>query len=66
MTGRLFNREVKNLLGKIINYDKKRYLSHSFRARMASIMAAAGCWDEDIMRQGRWNSRAFLLYCKMG
>ena len=27
------------------------------RAGMASMMAAAGCRDETIMRQGRWNSR---------
>ena len=31
-TGRLFNLAVKSMLGKVINYDEKKYLSHSFRA----------------------------------
>jgi hypothetical protein len=31
MTGNLFNRDIKSLLGKVIDYDEKRYLSHSFR-----------------------------------
>lgn len=57
LTGNRFNKEIKALLGKYINYDEKKYLSHSFRAGMASMMAAAGMRDEDIMRQGRWHSR---------
>ena len=66
LTGRDFNKNVKQLLGQYINYDEKKYTSHSFRAGVASMMALAGYKDEDIMRQGRWNSRAFLLYCKTG
>ena len=56
-TGNDFNKDIKSLLGKHINYDEKRYLSHSFRAGMASMMAAAGFSDSEIMRQGRWHSR---------
>ena len=66
MTGNGFNKELKGLLGKHIDYDEKRYLAHSFRAGFASMMAAAGYSDEVIMRQGRWHSKAFLAYCKTG
>ena len=66
MTGNLFNKELKALLGKYVNYDEKKYLSHSFRSGFASMMASAGYSDEEIMRQGRWHSKAFLLYCKTG
>ena len=66
MTGRIFNEEIKTFLGRFINYDHGKYLSHSFCSGMASMMASAGYRDEDIMRQGRWNSRAFLTYCKTG
>ena len=54
------------MLGKVINYDKNKYLSHSFQAGLASMMAASGYSDEEIMRQGRWHSRAFQLYGKTG
>ena len=66
MTGNSFNRELKKLLGAYIDYDEKKFLSHSFRAGFASMMAAAGYSDEEIMRQGRWYSDAFLFYCKTG
>ena len=61
-----FNKDIKSVLGKVINYDENKYLSHSFRAGLASMMAAAGYRDEEIMRQGRWHSKAFQLYCKTG
>ena len=41
-TGNQFNKDIKSLLGQHVNYDEKRYLSHSFRAGYASSMAAAG------------------------
>ena len=66
MTGKQFNKDIKSVLGKVINYDENRYLSHSFRAGLASMMAASGYSDVEIMRQGRWHSRAFQLYCKTG
>ena len=53
MTGKQFNKDIKSVLGKIINYDENKYLSHSFRAGLASMMAASGYSDEEIMRQGR-------------
>ena len=66
MTGKQFNKDIKSVLGKVINYDENRYLSHSFRAGLASMMAASGYSDVEIMRQGRWHSKSFQLYCKMG
>ena len=45
MTGSTFNTELKGLLGQHINYDKRKFLSHSFRAGFASMMAAAGYSD---------------------
>ena len=66
MTGGLFNKELRSLLGVHINYDHHKFLSHSFRAGYASMMAAAGYTDSEIMRQGRWHSEAFKAYCKTG
>ena len=66
MTGYTFNKEIKCLLGKFIDYDKGKFLSHSFRAGFASMMASAGYSDPEIMRQGRWHSQAFATYCKTG
>ena len=66
LTGNLFNKELKGFLGKHIDYDEKRYLSHSFRSGYASMIASAGYCDEEIMRQGHWHSQAFLVYCKTG
>ena len=51
LTGNLFNKELRGFLGKHIDYDEKRYLSHSFRSGYASMMASAGYSDEEIMRQ---------------
>ena len=66
MTGSQFNKDVKSVLGKGINYEENKYLSHSFRAGLASMMAESGYNDGEIKRQGRWHSKAFQLYCKTG
>ena len=50
-TGKSFNNELKAMLGQFIDYNKRKVLSHSFRAGMASMMALAGYRDEEIMRQ---------------
>ena len=52
LTGANLNTKIKGFLGKYVDYDKKRFLSHSFRAGMASMMTAAGYRDKEIMRQG--------------
>ena len=62
----IFNCTLEEKLGKYVNYDKHKFLSHSFRAGLASMMASAGYEDAIIMRQGRWHSQAFKTYCKTG
>ena len=64
-TGKAFNADLKALLSKHIDYNKKKILSHSFRAGLATVMAQNGYSDSDIMRIGRWNSSAFLCYVKL-
>ena len=41
-TGNQFNKDVKNMLGQHVDYNERKYLSHSFRAGLANMMAAAG------------------------
>ena len=65
-TGRKFNADLKMMLSPYVDYSKRKILSHSFRAGMASMMATAGMTDSEIMIQGRWHSKAFLTYCKNG
>ena len=65
-TGKRFNDDLRKLLAKHLDYKKGKILSHSFRAGLATMMAKLGYSDEEIMRTGRWNSSAFLAYCKLG
>ena len=39
--------------------------NHSFRAGVASLMAALGYKEDDIMASGRWRSDAFMAYTKL-
>ena len=39
--------------------------NHSFRAGVATLMAAHGYPEQDIMAAGRWKSGAFLAYAKL-
>ena len=64
-TGKMFNGDLRSLLSKHINYNKRKILSHSFRAGLATVMAKNGYSDSEIMRVGRWNSNAFLCYVKL-
>ena len=65
LTGRRLNKIVKSLLESHINYKTGKITSHSFRAGMASLLAAKGFEEEEIKISGRWNSRAFELYTKL-
>ena len=66
MTGNQFNKNIKSVLGKVIDYKENKYLSHSFRAGLASMMAESGYSDEEIKRQGRWHSLPALLQDRKG
>ena len=62
-------KDIQGLLDGALGADLKRgeFLStHSFRAGMATELAMMGVEDEEIMRQGRWHSGAFLNYVKLG
>lgn len=64
-TGKDFNVDLRSLLSKHLDYNKKKILAHSFRAGLATVMAKNGYSDSEIMRIGRWNSSAFLCYVKL-
>ena len=63
-TGKQFNTDLKKLLGKHIDYEKSKFLSHSFRAGLATAMAKLGYSDDDICKIGRWHSQSFVHYVK--
>ena len=63
--GATFNADLKSLLSKHLDYNKNKILAHSFRAGLATLMAKNNYSDSEIMRIGRWNSQAFLLYVKL-
>ena len=65
-TGRQFNKLLVPLTKGSVKPGGKSILSHSFRSRIPTLMARAGYRDEEIQRQGRWRSSAFLVYCKLG
>ena len=63
-TGRLFNDDVKTLLAGKIDNSLGPLKTLSFRAGMVTMMAEAGCSDDQIQLAGRWSSDAFKLYVK--
>ena len=65
LTGRRFNKFLKEFLGKHIDYRQGKITSHSFRAGMATLLGQIGFSDEDIMAIGRWSSDSFERYLKL-
>ena len=63
-TGAMFNEDVKTLLSGKIDTSLGPLTTHSFRAGLATMMAEAGCTDDQIQLAGRWSSDAFKLYVK--
>ena len=63
-TGKMFNEDIKTLLMGRIDQSLGPLTTHSFRAGMATMMAEAGCSDDQIQLAGRWSSDAFKLYVK--
>ena len=61
-TGKLFNKDIKSLMSKVIDYDSSPITAHSFRRGLATFMAKQGYSDHDIMTIGRWKSQAFKAY----
>ena len=61
-TGLVFNRDLRALLSGVVDYEKAPITAHSFRRGLATFMAKNGYSDAQIMRIGRWHSRAFENY----
>ena len=61
-----FNSDIKHLLQDVIDYNKGKLLSHSFRSGLVTAMARAGFSQENIQLVGRWSSEAYLNYIKQG
>ena len=62
-TGADFNKDLIKLTSGFLEFGKLR--SHSFRSGVATEMARNGFSDEEIKRQGRWSSQAYLNYIKL-
>ena len=66
-TGKEMNGQLKELTKEVTSMVKGgKVTSHSFRAGVASEMARAGCTEEELMAVGRWSSRAYMDYIKLG
>ena len=59
------SRAIK-LVAAQMGLNPARFRTHSLRIGGASMMAAAGRPDYEIMKLGRWKSLAFLGYIRMG
>ena len=66
LTPNQFNSILKELLNDRIQYTEGFVASHSFRGGLVSIMAQLGYSEQDIQRQGRWNSDSYKNYIKLG
>ena len=66
LTGKEFNSMLKQITKGIDKGPGRVIRSHSFRAGIPTLMARAGYPDDEIQRQGRWRSSAFIRYCHLG
>ena len=64
----LTNKQLNHYLDKLINVHLKKgkISAHSFRAGIISIFAQQNVSDDDLKLVGRWSSRAFCHYIKLG
>ena len=66
LTAKHLNAVLKTLLVKDVDYEGGTVATHSFRAGLTSVMGRLGYSNEEIMRQGRWQSSSFTAYLKLG
>ena len=66
LTAKHLNAVLKTLLVKDVDYEGGSVATHSFRAGLTSVMGRLGYSNEEIMRQGRWQSSSFMAYLKLG
>lgn len=65
VTGKKMNKWLNARLENVIDQDKGKYSSHSFRIGLASTMAEKGLSTEDIKEAGRWSSKAYEVYLRL-
>ena len=65
LTGKKLNGYLKGLLEPYLDYSKGRITTHSFRAGIPTMLAAAGHDKDDIKKVGRWSSNAVEAYLKL-
>lgn len=65
ITGKWLNGVLKSLLEPYVDYSKGKITTHSFRAGIPTMLAAAGHDDEEIKKVGRWSSNAMESYLKL-
>ena len=66
----LTSRKLNLLLDKYINeklgFTWKKLTTHSFRSGLVSLFGSLGVSESKLKDIGRWSSRAYLLYVKLG
>ena len=65
LTGKTFNKNLRELLSNHLDYSKGKITSHKFRGGLASMLGLLGYEDEQIQAMGRWSSRSFEDYIKL-
>ncbi len=64
-TGKLFNKELHDLLKPHVDAKEGSITSHSFRSGVPSMLGRVGYSDAQLQAVGRWSSRAFEHYVKL-
>ena len=66
MTVGWLNKKLKSVMGHHFKDFGGVISPHSFRAGLVSLMAKEGHNEEVLKSLGRWSSRAYLAYVKLG
>ncbi len=61
VTKDMLNAKIKKLVSEL-GLDTSKYSSHSLRHGAASVAAANGMSDSDVMKLGAWRSQVFIQY----
>ena len=56
---------IDQLLNTFVDKSIGKFNAHSFRIRLASMLANAGLPDDELQAIGRWSSRAFEVYLRL-
>ena len=65
LTTNLFNKKLKEGLGKHLNTETGFVSGHSFRIGITSLVAQLGYSEDQIKALGRWSSQAYLTYLRL-